>query len=51
MEVNVELVPRTHLTWVSQFCSVVGLDDMDGLLAGCDFTGLMLYVSVRVSIL
>ena len=23
----------SHMTWVFQFCSVVGLDDIDGLLA------------------
>ena len=46
-----ELVPRTHLAWVSQLCSVVGLDDIDGLLTGCDFIGLIMYVSVRLSIL
>ena len=51
IEVNLELVPRTQVTWVSQFCSVVGLDDIDGLLAGCDFIRLIMYVSVRVSIL
>ena len=50
IEVNLELVPRTQMTWVSQFCSVVGLDDIDGLLAGCDCIGLIMYVSVRVSI-
>ena len=50
IEVNLELVPRTQVTWVSQFCSVVGLDDIDGLLAGCDCIGLIMYVSVRVSI-
>ena len=51
IEVNLELVPPTHLTWVFQFCSVVGLDDIDGLLAGCDFIGPIMYVSVRVSLL
>ena len=35
---------------MSQFCSVVGLDDIDGLLAGCDCIGLIMYVSVRVLI-
>jgi hypothetical protein len=39
------------MSWVSQYCSVVGLDDIDGLLAGCDFIGLIMYVSVRLSIL
>ena len=33
-----------HVTWVSQFCSVVGLDDVDALLAGYDFIGLIMYV-------
>ena len=40
-----------HITWVSQFCSVVGLDYIDGLLAGCDFIGLIMYVFARASIL
>jgi hypothetical protein len=34
-----------------QFCSVVGLDDIDGLLAGCDFIGLIMYMFVRASTL
>ena len=51
IEVNLELVPPAHLTWVFQFCSGVGLDDIDGLLAGCDFIGPIMYVSVRVSLL
>jgi hypothetical protein len=33
-----------NMTWVSQFCSVVGLDDVDGLLAGFDFIGLCVCV-------
>jgi len=40
-----------HMTWVSQFCSVVGLDDIDGLLAGSEFIGLIVYVFARASIL
>ena len=36
------------LTWALQFCSVFGSDDIDGLLAGCDFIGLMMYVSVKI---
>jgi len=40
-----------HITWVSQFYSVVGLDYIDGLLAGCDFIGLIMYVFARASIL
>jgi len=39
------------LTWALQFCSVFGSDDIDGLLAGCDFIGLMMYVSVKILIL
>ena len=38
------------LTWALQFCSVFGSDDI-GLLAGCDFIGLMMYVSVKILIL
>ena len=36
-----------HITWVSQFCSVVGLDDIDGAHAGSDFIGLVMYVLVK----
>ena len=40
-----------HMTWVAQFCSVVGLDDVDGLLAGCDFIGPIVYVFAKDLIL
>ena len=40
-----------YMTWVSQFCSVVGLDDIGGVLAGSDFIGLIMYVLVRAPIL
>ena len=46
IEVHLELIPCTRLTWVLQFCSVFGFDDIDGLLAGCDFIGLIMYVHV-----
>ena len=39
------------MTWVSQLCSVVGLEYTDGLLAGFDFLGLIMYVFARASIL
>ena len=40
------------MTWASQFCSVVGLDDIDRLLAGSDFSGgLYMYVFARAVIL
>ena len=34
---------------MSQFCSVVGLDDIDGAHAGSDFIGLVMYVLVKDS--
>ena len=39
------------MTWVSQFCCVVGLDDVDGLLASCDFIGLIMCVFAKDLIL
>ena len=51
IEVNLELIPCTGLTRALQFCSVFGFDDIDGLLAGCDFIGLIMYVPVRTLIL
>ena len=38
-----------HITWVPQFCSVAGLDDIDGAHAGSDFIGLVMYVLVKDS--
>ena len=40
-----------HMTWVPQLCSVDGLDDVDGVLAGFVFVGLIIYVLVRAPIL
>ena len=51
IEANLELIPCTSLTWALQFCSVFGFDDIDGLLAGCNFIGLIMYVSVKILIL
>jgi len=51
IEANLELIPCTSLTWALQFCSVFAFDDIDGLLAGCDFIGLIMYVSVKILIL
>ena len=51
IEANLELIPCTSLTWALQFCSVFGFDDIDGLLAGCDFIRLIMYVPARTLIL
>ena len=35
------------MTWVSQFCSVFRLDGVDGLLAGSNSIGPIVYVVAR----